>query len=145
MRFRDLLAVLPIERACFRNPWGLSAFVAELVNPRSRPLVVRDPAVIAYAILWLQPPEAHLGNLAVHPSARRRGLGRLLVDEVLAVATAAGAAQLFLEVRPSNVAARHLYQGSGFEQVGRRAGYYSDDGEDALVLRRALDREEPGT
>jgi ribosomal-protein-alanine N-acetyltransferase len=82
--------------------------------------------------------EGELANLAVAPELRSRGIGRLLLDAILQNATTRGVRQLYLEVRESNVAARGLYLGRGFEQVGRRKRYYRSPTEDALILRRAL-------
>ena len=79
------------------------------------------------------------GNcLAVAPVARRRGIGGLLLDEVVAGATRAGVRSLYLEVRESNSAARALYESRRFLPVGRRRGYYQRPPEDALLLRRDL-------
>ena len=78
--------------------------------------------------------EAEIMTLAVDPAARRRGLGRLLLEGALAEAARRGAAVLFLEVSEGNAAARALYAGAGAAEVGRRRRYYAD-GSDALVLR----------
>jgi ribosomal-protein-alanine N-acetyltransferase len=77
-------------------------------------------------------------NIAVIPEYRRMGLARRLVGLVLGISRALGAKKAFLEVREGNRAARALYEGAGFEQVGLRKGYYPDTGEDALVLGREL-------
>jgi ribosomal-protein-alanine N-acetyltransferase len=76
----------------------------------------------------------HILNLAVHPSKRRRGIARRLLSEGLAQARALGAELAWLEVRPSNNAARALYESFGFKEAGRRPGYYDDTQEDALLL-----------
>lgn len=81
--------------------------------------------------------EAEILTLAVAPAARRRGLGAALMAAAMAGAVLRGAAAMFLEVAASNAAALALYQGLGFDGVGRRRRYY-EDGEDALVLRRDL-------
>lgn len=78
--------------------------------------------------------EAELYTVAVCPAWRRHGLGRALVRQFLAWTHGAGASSCFLEVSPANAAARALYVGLGFHQVGHRAAYYPDGG-DALVLR----------
>ena len=86
-------------------------------------------------------PEAELLTLAVHPRARRRGLGRALVAAFEAEAAARGAAEVLLEVAATNHAARALYARLGYVAVGRRPGYYRRAGAppvDALVLRRGL-------
>jgi ribosomal-protein-alanine N-acetyltransferase len=87
--------------------------------------------------------EAEVLTLAVEPAHRRRGAARALLRGALAQATAAGAEQAFLEVAADNAAALALYREEGFEEAGRRAGYYQRPGAravDALVLRRSLKR-----
>lgn len=81
--------------------------------------------------------QAEILMLAVLPEARRLGLGRALLDAAVQHAAARGASALFLEVACGNAAARALYAGAGFAEVGRRRAYYPDGG-DALVLRRGL-------
>lgn len=81
--------------------------------------------------------EAEIITLAVHPAARRLGLGAALMDAAMCHATAAGARAMFLEVAEHNDAARRLYLRLGFAEVGRRKRYYAN-GDDALVMRRAL-------
>lgn len=85
--------------------------------------------------------EAELLTLAVHPDARRRGLGRRLLREFEVRAAAAGAATAFLEVAADNASARALYAAAGWREAGRRRGYYLRPATapvDALVLRRKL-------
>ena len=97
-----------------------------------------------FGLLRLLPGEAEILTLAVQPEARRQGLGRLLVQELIAQAT--GAERVFLEVAESNQAARALYAGCGFEEIGRRPGYYaySDGGaEDALVMQLVRQKTRP--
>ena len=81
--------------------------------------------------------EAEVLTVAVVPERRQQGLGARLVSEAAREARRLGAARLFLEVSTRNPAARALYRTLGFEQVGRRRGYYAD-GSDALTLRLAL-------
>ena len=81
--------------------------------------------------------EAEVLTLAVQPTARRAGIGRALLNQALATARLRGAVAMFLEVSSANAAARALYAGADFVQVGSRLGYYPA-GDDALVLRRLL-------
>jgi ribosomal-protein-alanine N-acetyltransferase len=97
--------------------------------------VVRAGArVVAYAGVWLMVDEAHVTTFAVLPAYRRRGIGGLLLSGLMALSADMGAAVVTLEVRLSNVAARQLYQRFGFRPVGVRPRYYSDNGEDALIM-----------
>lgn len=81
--------------------------------------------------------EAEVLTLAVDPAARRRGIGRALLGRAAQTASARGARSLFLEVAATNAAARALYSGSGFVEVGRRRAYYRG-GADALILRASI-------
>ena len=140
MQSQDLDEVLAIERASFSMPWSRGAFLYELEqNQVARCYVVRDEArVVGYICLWEVADEMHVTNIAVHPDARRRGIGRLLLARTLGEARQRVMRIVVLEVRPSNVEARALYESFGFRVVGRRRGYYYDTGEDALVMEVAL-------
>lgn len=132
----DVPAVHAIETASFPTPWPPYAFRQELeTNRMARYLVVRGGArVIAYAGVWLMVDEAHVTTFAVLPVYRRRGIGGLLLSELVEMAADLGATVVTLEVRLSNASARRLYQLFGFRPVGVRPRYYSDDGEDALIM-----------
>jgi ribosomal-protein-alanine N-acetyltransferase len=80
------------------------------------------------------PPEWELENIAVSSLSRRHGIGRQLLEAMRMAAEEAGASRILLEVRESNVAARKLYEASGFHLLSRRTGYYEGPAEDALVL-----------
>jgi ribosomal-protein-alanine N-acetyltransferase len=136
----DLDGVLEIERASFSMPWSREAFLHELRNNRvARCFVLKAGARIAgYLCLWEVADEVHITNLAVHPTWRRRGFGRLLLGRALADARARGLRLVVLEVRPTNTEALGLYESFGFRVVGRRRGYYYDTGEDALVMEAVL-------
>ena len=83
-------------------------------------------------------PEWELENIAVVPASRRMGLGKRLLDALLATARETNSNCVFLEVRESNTAARTLYETAGFEQTGRRASYYANPPEDAILYRLTL-------
>lgn len=146
MRSADLTAVMTIEKASFTVPWTLATF-AGLLNREGTRLWVAEVAgaVVGYAAVWMVADQAELGDIAVAEPWRRRGIGRRLLETVLAGMADAGIAEVFLEVRVSNEGARRLYGRYGFEEVGRRRGYYSRPREDALVLRRRIDRRGPGS
>ena len=91
-------------------------------------------AVVAFAGIWLMVDEAHITTFGVHPDWRRQGIGRQLLLNLVELSRAIGARRMTLEVRVSNEAAQALYRSFGFEAAGRRPRYYSDDGEDALVM-----------
>jgi ribosomal-protein-alanine N-acetyltransferase len=132
----DLDAVMLIERACFAAPWPRSIMAEEIMGQGCTRMEVADEpgGVTGFMIYWVIPPEAHLINLAVTPVGQGRGVGRAMVERLLAVARSEAVSQIFLEVRASNLVAQRLYAGVGFEQIDVRRGYYADNGEDALVL-----------
>ncbi len=136
----DLPEVVAIERASFPNPWTGPLFLQELQVGFSRTIVARaaDGAIAGYLCRWLVADEIHVLNVAVAPSARGQGLGAALMRHVLAEASTCRVTAVTLEVRRSNTAGRRLYDAFGFEEVGSRPNYYGR-GEDALILRLALD------
>ncbi len=136
MRLDDIPAVQEIERRSFTTPWPPQAYRSELeTNRLATYLVARiDGELVGFGGVWLMVDEAHITTFAVHPSWRRRRIGERLLVALLDVATARGAREATLEVRLSNLPARRLYEKYGFRPVGLRPRYYSDDGEDALVM-----------
>lgn len=145
MRVEDVDGVLAIERVSFPNPWSRHAFLYELRDNRVASLWVArvtDAAgastVVGYLCLWLIADEIHVTNFAVHPAYRHQGIGRHLLGMLLEYCRQKGATRATLEVRPSNDAARRLYETFGFRQVGLRRGYYFDTGEDALLMEARL-------
>lgn len=117
--------------------WSASEFEGFLADPAC--LLLSRPGGFALARQTLD--EAELLTIATDPARRRRGTARTLLAELAAALAARGAGVLFLEVAEANAAARALYAGTGFAEVGRRRGYYPrPDGPacDALILRRAL-------
>ena len=146
MRPADLPAVMRIERRSFTMPWQETTFRALMRRPSAALLTAElsEPAattVVGFSVLWFAADEAELGDLAVDPDYRGRGIGHLLLEASVDTACRRGASALYLEVRESNAAARALYDGRGFETVGRRPGYYSEPREDACVMRLELQDE----
>lgn len=136
MRIEDVPAVHEIERMSFLTPWPSYAFEQELKGNRlARYVVARaGDGIVGFAGVWLMVDEAHVTTFGVHPDWRRQGIGRQLLLNLAELARTIGARRLTLEVRVSNLAAQALYRTFGFEVTGRRPRYYTDDGEDALVM-----------
>jgi ribosomal-protein-alanine N-acetyltransferase len=136
MRMADVGAVLEIERLSFSSPWPAFAFEQELTaNRLAHYRVARlGDRVVAFGGIWLMVDEAHITTFGVHPDHRRKGIGRRLLLQLAEVARELGSARMTLEVRVSNEPAQYLYRSFGFNVTGRRVAYYSDDGEDALVM-----------
>lgn len=117
---------------------------AELERSYARVWVARlDPAgpPVGVLLAWDAADEVHLLDVAVEVEVRRRGVGRSLLATVIEHGRARGARVVLLEVRRSNLPAVELYRKTGFEEVGVRRAYYSDNGEDALEFRLELTRE----
>lgn len=143
-RLADAPAIAELERRCFSDPWSEQSFREALEGPWSFGLVA-EPAgggdAVTPAGYLVGRDVAGTGeilNLAVDPAARRRGVGRLLLQRGLAHFARRGVEEVFLEVRESNAEAQRLYLAAGFRAVGMRAAYYRNPKEDALVLRLAL-------
>ena len=136
MRLSDVPEVIQIERLSFNAPWPAFAFEQELTSNRlAHYLVARlGGRVVAFGGIWLMVDEAHVTTFSVHPQHRRRGIGRRLLLGLADRAIELGAVRMTLEVRVSNLVAQALYRSFGFQPAGRRVAYYSDDGEDALVM-----------
>jgi [ribosomal protein S18]-alanine N-acetyltransferase len=139
MRMEDVPAVHEIERLSFATPWPAYAFEQELRGNRlARYVVARaGDRIVGFAGIWLMVDEAHITTFGVHPDWRRQGIGRQLLLNLVELSGTLRARRLTLEVRASNEAAQALYRSFGFTVAGRRPRYYTDDGEDALVMTTA--------
>lgn len=136
----DLDGVMAIEEVSFPTPWSREMFLEDFPRDFSDTLVAAgtEDEVLGYAVCWTLAGESHLLNIAVHPARRGRGIGRALLSECIRRAARAGASLLFLEVRAGNEAAQRLYRSMGFVSRGIRKGYYTDTGEDAVILDREV-------
>ena len=138
----DLDAVMAIEQRVFVQPWSRAFFEKELATEFATLRVAVEPhrdgdAPIGYSVYWRVTDEVHLLNVAVHPNRQHLGVGRILVDAVVADSRRLDARVIFLEVRAGNVAARSLYARLGFRELGVRRAYYGP-GQDAIVMERRL-------
>ena len=137
MQPADIPGVMEIERRAFGVGWAPTTFERELTeNGMARYIVLEpgDGVLAGFGGLWLMVDQAHVVTVAVLPELRGRGYGRLLVHGLVELARASGMTSATLEVRESNTAARSLYAEYGFYEVGVRKHYYSDNGEDALIM-----------
>ncbi len=127
-----------MEVASFADPWSPRDFAESLAHGVVFLVAVApDDRVAGYLVARQMADEAEILNVGVDPRSRRQGIGRALVAAGLERVRALGAAQVYLEVRESNAAARELYRGFGFEEVARRPKYYRRPVEDAILLRAA--------
>lgn len=140
MHGEDLDAVWDIEQRAYAYPWSKGIFVDCLHVPYVCEVIEEAGQTIGYSVMSLAGDEAHLLNLCLDEPARGRGLGARVLERLMGRATREGARVMYLEVRPSNVAAIALYRRAGFTRVGVRRNYYRATGgrEDALLLARSL-------
>jgi len=163
MTVADLGDVLTIERISFPSPWSARAYEYELrYNEMAHYFVARmevasgngahddrlawlkrlfrpaqtetTPQIVGYVGYWLMAGEAHISTIAVNPNYRGRAIGELLLAHSLEDAAQRGSHVATLEVRVSNTSAQQLYLKYGFEKVGLRKAYYSDNNEDAFIM-----------
>lgn len=145
-RFRraDLGRICEIEEEIFPMPWSRASFEAELDGPGTAFSWVIEAGgrPEGYLVSWLIEDELHIGNIAVAPSLQGSGLGQAMLERCLSEAAKRGVVRATLEVRASNNRATALYEKNGFIPVAIRKRYYSDSGEDAVVMLREFPRED---
>ena len=139
LRWWQIDELLPIEKDLFGvEQWSAGMFWNELAAGHPYVAAVQDGEVIGYAGLVVAPPdEAWVNNMAVRRDHQRRGIGRALLEELLAIARRNGARHTLLEVAADNAPAQALYDSYGFDVIGLRKNYYQASGTDALVMRRS--------
>jgi ribosomal-protein-alanine N-acetyltransferase len=132
----DIDQVLVVEHSAFDVPWSRQAFENELKNNRFASYFVAEYSgkIIGYCGVWVIVDEAHITNLAVLSGYRGHKVGETLLRQVMTYAKSQKAKTISLEVRVSNEVAKNLYRKLGFYTGGIRKNYYSNNGEDALVM-----------
>ncbi len=141
MTERDLDEVMQIERRSFPTPWSRRFFERELLLPYAKAFVALEippNQVVGYVCFWLVAQEAHILNFATHPERRRQGIGSRLLRYGMNYCRENGAQEISLEVRRSNYQAISLYRNFQFRPQGIRPRYYSDSGEDAVIMSLRL-------
>ena len=140
MRAADLSEVAYLEKSLYAFPWSLGNFRDSVNAGYDCWTVAHGETVIGYAILMIALDEAHLLNFAIASEWQNQGIGRDFLRHMVDIARAAACQIVYLEVRPSNLAARHLYRALGFQQIAIRPEYYpgASGREDALFLGLAL-------
>ena len=131
----DADVIAELEAKSFAMPWSREDFWREARNELAEYIVGElDGRIIAYAGAWVSFNQAEVMSVAVEPEFRGQGIGTILFGELIEAVKLRGATAITLEVRPSNTAAIMLYESFGLRSVGRRRGYYIDNGEDALIM-----------
>jgi [ribosomal protein S18]-alanine N-acetyltransferase len=151
MREGDIGTVQEIERQIFATPWPRNAYYRELASRSSAHYVILrqegpvekpegsyatelDPSIVGYGGMWRMYDEAHVTTIGVRRDLQHRGYGRVLFAGLVQAAYDMGAKWVTLEVRTTNENAMKMYEAFGFKVIGRRKGYYTDNGEDAIVM-----------
>ncbi len=140
----DVGRIVDIERDGFLHPWSRELVERELAHSWSRILLAceeggaRGERVLGYVVFWIVHDEVHVLNVATAIEARRRGIGRALMEAAEEEGRSRGARLSTLEVRRSNGGALALYRAIGYKQVGIRPNYYAEENEDAIVMVKAL-------
>lgn len=141
MTHEDIDAVAGIEQQSYDYPWSTGIFRDCLLAGYHCIVIEQGDELRGYGILSVAAGEAHVLNVCVAPAFRRRGYGLALLQRLIGEARGARVKRMYLEVRPSNLAAINMYKGIGFATIGRRRDYYraaDDRREDALVLALTL-------
>jgi ribosomal-protein-alanine N-acetyltransferase len=135
--------ILEIENRSFPAPWSQRAFIQEIENPISNIwALLADNQLVGYICFWLFDREIQLINIAVHPDETGKGLGHHLMTRMIETGLSKGSQYIWLEVRISNLPAKRLYHRLGFDEIGRRRGYYRETKEDAIVMGLPLQQKE---
>lgn len=132
---QDVEQIYAIELEAFTSPWSRQAILTEVISEKSYYLVaVVDDEVIGYAGLWKIFDEGHITNIAVKWGYRNKGIGKTLMQKLIAESMEVGIHRFTLEVRVSNERAIHLYESLGFNTAGVRKNFYDKPNEDALIM-----------
>ncbi len=124
-----------INQLSFSHPWSKALIEADMDNPNCFYAVgVEGGDVLGYAGMTVIAGEANITNIATHPDHRRQGIGKVLLARLIEICKEHNFLLITLEVRRSNIAAIALYESLGFKLEGERRNYYSDNGEDALIM-----------
>jgi ribosomal-protein-alanine N-acetyltransferase len=154
MREADVNTVQEIEREIFATPWPRNAYYRELASRASAHYVILrhegmvegielpkhfrspdlDPTIVGYGGMWRMYDEAHVTTIGVRRDLQHHGYGRILFAGLVQASYDMGAKWITLEVRTTNDNAMKMYEGFAFKVIGRRKGYYTDNGEDAIVM-----------
>lgn len=136
---QDIDEIMAIEQEAFTMPWSRESYLAEMRNKFAYYIVCDSGGKIAgYGGIWIVFEEAHITNIAVSSSFRRQGIGTAIMLELEKQAREKKAVRILLEVRPSNEAALTTYKKLGYLPNNVRTEYYSDNGEDALIMIKLL-------
>ena len=130
--------VAQIEQLCFSDPWSVESLELMLGEQATGLVAIEDGKLLGYVGMICVLDEGQIVNVATHPDARRRGVGRALMSAIEQLAKDRGIVFLSLEVRESNSAARSLYSSLGWVECGIRKNFYSKPTENACVMTKSI-------
>lgn len=129
--------VYNLSKECFAIPWTLDSITNELNNPLAKYIIAEDletNEVIGFVGVWIVAGEGDITNIAVNPKYRKHGVASNLLLNLLDICKSLNCNDITLEVRESNIPAQNLYKKFDFKEEGIRKGYYSDNGENAIIM-----------
>jgi ribosomal-protein-alanine N-acetyltransferase len=140
MQLTDIDAIMQIEPTIYSHPWTRGNFSDSINSGYSAWMMMQGQNIIGYALMMLVLDEAHLLNLSIAKNYQKQGFGKMLLEKMCQIAKQYKAANMFLEVRASNIAAITLYENVGFNEMSIRRNYYPAHGgrEDAVLMGIAL-------
>ncbi len=138
MNLKDVSRVSELENKIFRNPWSKRGIEESVLHPNGLVSIVAvyKNIIIGYAFYWLSDLTAHIANIAVDTEYRRSRVGAKLLQSIFKECNINGIAIAVLEVRESNFSAIELYKKFGFEKTGLKKDYYSNDLENAVIMKK---------
>ena len=140
----DSWAMYQVEKNSFATPWSYDSFAENVRHGLSVYFLAEYAGqVVGFGGMLIVMDEAHIMNVAVLPNFRKKGIGKALLQNMIAEARRRNASAMFLEVRVSNQTARNLYCSCGFEQIALRKEYYTDNLEDAVIMRLEIGESAP--
>ena len=137
MNENHVKGVYELSEECFAIPWTLDSINNELNNPLAKYVIPQDLStgeVVGFVGVWIIAGEGDITNIAVTPKYRKHGIASNLLIKLFEVCKTFNCGDITLEVRASNIPAQNLYKKFNFKEEGMRKGYYSDNGEDAIIM-----------
>ena len=135
MKEKDVDEVLHISNLSLKDSWSRESLLKEVTNPLAKYFLVKDDEnILGFAGVWIIFDEGHITNVAIHPDYRGNGLGKYLMNSLIEGCISQNCNSITLEVWESNLPALKLYDKLGFKVAGKRKRYYSDNGEDAIIM-----------
>jgi ribosomal-protein-alanine N-acetyltransferase len=132
----NIQGIMIVERLSFTIPWSQDSITREITKNDFAYYICAKigEQIVGYAGMWIICTEGHITNIAVLPEFRQTGVGARLLNKLIEIAQKNGVSSITLEVRKSNFVAQRLYRRFGFKESGFRKAYYSDNGEDAIIM-----------